>query len=251
MSPAGFASYSSCLVIAPCPVQLSKNLPREDRPVRNRGASRGSSSIAHLWWVSDYGDPNVGGRINHQYSPIEANCPTDKDIFCKVKPSVIFSENGGQWWITAYFNNGQNSLTVVDGIIFIIDPKTRLFPNGVIDTYTPYFSWPTTPDAIAYLLSVNANGISNHSEEDEEKEALFLKGFIHTLILDAQLLTERAKHHKIDLEQIQFYIDSFRYGCPPHGGGGIGLERVLMLYLGLGNVRKTSMFPRDPNRLTP
>lgn len=68
---------------------------------------------------------------------------------------------------------------------------------------------------------------------------------------DAQLLTERAMHHQIDLEKIKAYIDSFRYGAPPHGGGGIGLERVCMLYLGLHNVRQTSMFPRDPKRLTP
>jgi len=70
-------------------------------------------------------------------------------------------------------------------------------------------------------------------------------------IHDPEFLTQRALHHEIDLETIKAYIDSFRYGCPPHGGGGIGLERVLMLYLGLGNIRKTSMFPRDPKRLTP
>lgn len=55
----------------------------------------------------------------------------------------------------------------------------------------------------------------------------------------------------LDLEKIRAYIDSFKYGCPPHAGGGIGLERVVMLYLGLDNIRKTSMFPRDPKRLTP
>ncbi|XKL67315.1 hypothetical protein PGB90_002806 [Kerria lacca] len=70
-------------------------------------------------------------------------------------------------------------------------------------------------------------------------------------IHDAELLIERAKHHSIDLEKIKSYIDAFRYGCPPHAGGGIGLERVVMLYLGLDNIRKTSMFPRDPKRLTP
>merc|ERR1712168_1685449 len=62
-------------------------------------------------------------------------------------------------------------------------------------------------------------------------------------IHDPEFLTQRALHHEIELETIKAYIDSFRYGCPPHGGGGIGLERVLMLYLGLGNIRKTSMFP--------
>ncbi|KAI6645871.1 Aspartate--tRNA ligase, cytoplasmic-like [Oopsacas minuta] len=70
-------------------------------------------------------------------------------------------------------------------------------------------------------------------------------------IHDPDLLTERALHHKIDLTKIKSYIDSFRYGSPPHGGGGIGMERVVMLYLGLNNIRKTSMFPRDPKRITP
>jgi len=70
-------------------------------------------------------------------------------------------------------------------------------------------------------------------------------------IHDATFLTERAKHHGIELDTIKAYIDSFKFGCPPHAGGGIGLERVCMLYLGLDNIRKTSMFPRDPKRITP
>lgn len=47
------------------------------------------------------------------------------------------------------------------------------------------------------------------------------------------------------------YINSFRHGVSPHAGAGIGLERVVFLYLGLDNVRKASMFPRDPNRCEP
>ncbi|XP_075165675.1 aspartyl-tRNA synthetase [Haematobia irritans] len=70
-------------------------------------------------------------------------------------------------------------------------------------------------------------------------------------IHDPDFLTERAKHHAIDISKIAAYIESFRFGCPPHAGGGIGMERVVMLYLGLDNIRKTSMFPRDPKRLTP
>lgn len=70
-------------------------------------------------------------------------------------------------------------------------------------------------------------------------------------IHDPDFLTERAKVHGVDLEKIKAYIDAFRFGCPPHAGGGIGLERVVMLYLGLDNIRKTSMFPRDPKRITP
>ena len=70
-------------------------------------------------------------------------------------------------------------------------------------------------------------------------------------IHNPEYLTERAKVHGIEIQTIAAYIDSFRYGCPPHARGGIGLERVTMLYLGLDNIRKTSMFPRDPKRLTP
>ncbi|XP_022204760.2 aspartate--tRNA ligase, cytoplasmic [Nilaparvata lugens] len=70
-------------------------------------------------------------------------------------------------------------------------------------------------------------------------------------IHDAEFLTQRASEHGIDLEKIKAYVDAFRFGCPPHAGGGIGLERVVMLYLGLDNIRKTSMFPRDPKRLAP
>ncbi|KAI0030665.1 aspartyl-tRNA synthetase [Vararia minispora EC-137] len=66
-----------------------------------------------------------------------------------------------------------------------------------------------------------------------------------------QLLEERMKAAKIDPASMAGYLDGFRMGCPPHGGGGVGLERVLMLFLKLGNIRRASLFPRDPKRLEP
>ncbi|KAF8065924.1 IBI1 [Scenedesmus sp. PABB004] len=68
---------------------------------------------------------------------------------------------------------------------------------------------------------------------------------------DADLLAARASACGIPLETIQAYIDSFKLGASPHGGCGVGLERVVMLYAGLNNIRKTSLFPRDPKRLEP
>jgi len=70
-------------------------------------------------------------------------------------------------------------------------------------------------------------------------------------IHDPELLTKRAKLHGIPLEQVQSYLDAFKCGAYPHGGAGVGLERVVMLFCGLNNIRKTSMFPRDPKRLAP
>jgi aspartyl-tRNA synthetase len=65
------------------------------------------------------------------------------------------------------------------------------------------------------------------------------------------MLVERAKEHGVDMSTIQAYIDAFKFGAPPHAGGGIGLERVIMLYMNLKNIRRTSLFPRDPKRLEP
>ncbi|KAJ1919813.1 aspartate--tRNA ligase dps1 [Mycoemilia scoparia] len=70
-------------------------------------------------------------------------------------------------------------------------------------------------------------------------------------IHDADYLTSCIKEKGINPAELESYIDAFRYGCPPHAGGGVGLERVVMLYLGLGNIRRTSLFPRDPKRLSP
>ncbi|KAG0324988.1 aspartate--tRNA ligase dps1 [Podila horticola] len=70
-------------------------------------------------------------------------------------------------------------------------------------------------------------------------------------IHDPDYLIERAQAHGVDPESIKNYVDAFRMGAPPHGGGGIGLERVLFFYLNLGNIRRASLFPRDPKRLFP
>ncbi|KAL8469635.1 hypothetical protein ACS0TY_032477 [Phlomoides rotata] len=66
-----------------------------------------------------------------------------------------------------------------------------------------------------------------------------------------EFLRERAQACGIDVETISTYVDSFRYGTPPHGGFGVGLERVVMLFCALNNIRKTSLFPRDPQRIAP
>ncbi|KAJ1507911.1 aspartate--tRNA ligase dps1 [Coelomomyces lativittatus] len=68
---------------------------------------------------------------------------------------------------------------------------------------------------------------------------------------DPELLEQRIKEHHIDPVSIQPYLDAFKHGVPPHAGGGIGLERILMLYLNLFNIRRATLFPRDPQRLHP
>ena len=70
-------------------------------------------------------------------------------------------------------------------------------------------------------------------------------------IHDPALLAEQMRAKGVDPASMESYLNAFRLGCPPHGGGGIGLERVLMLFLKLNNIRRASLFPRDPKRLEP
>lgn len=65
------------------------------------------------------------------------------------------------------------------------------------------------------------------------------------------VLRRQALEKGLSLEPIQFYFDFFRYGCPPHGGFAVGLSRLLMVMLGLGNVREAVYLFRGPNRLSP
>ena len=70
-------------------------------------------------------------------------------------------------------------------------------------------------------------------------------------IHDVDQLLVRAQACGVSTDLIADYVNAFRYGAWPHGGFGIGLERFVMLFLGLPNVRMASMFPRDPKRIRP
>ena len=66
-----------------------------------------------------------------------------------------------------------------------------------------------------------------------------------------EVLEKQAKEKGLHLEPIADYLNNFRYGCPPHGGFGLGLSRLLVVMLGLQNIRDAVFLFRGPNRLTP
>jgi aspartyl-tRNA synthetase len=65
------------------------------------------------------------------------------------------------------------------------------------------------------------------------------------------VIAEQAKEKGLNLEPIEDYLNCFKYGCPPHGGFGFGLSRMLMLLMGFKNVREVTFLYRGPNRLSP
>lgn len=65
------------------------------------------------------------------------------------------------------------------------------------------------------------------------------------------ILAAQAREKGLSLESIQFYLDFFKYGCPPHGGLGLGPTRMLMKIFGIKNVREVTYLYRGVKRLTP
>jgi aspartyl-tRNA synthetase len=121
-----------------------------------------------------------------------------------------------------------------------------MYPGDVVFTH----SWPASLKPF-YIMPKN-----------EKEDAKFTEGFdalyggieissggqrIHL----PDLLTKRIKAKGLNPENFRSYIDSFRYGAPPHAGWSIGLERLTEVICGLDNVKEATMFPRDRDRLTP
>ncbi|KAL6215205.1 hypothetical protein ACLB2K_014636 [Fragaria x ananassa] len=156
-------------------------------------------------------------------------------------------------------------LTFAEGVQMLKDAGVEVDPMGdlnteaerklgqlVLEKYnTEFYILHRYPLAVRPFYTMPCHDNKEYSNSFD----VFIRG--EEIISGAQrvhvpdFLAERAEARGIDVKTISTYIDSFRYGAPPHGGFGVGLERVVMLFCGLNNIRKTSLFPRDPLRLAP
>ncbi|MCH8995632.1 MAG: aspartate--tRNA(Asn) ligase [Thaumarchaeota archaeon] len=72
-----------------------------------------------------------------------------------------------------------------------------------------------------------------------------------TRIEKKEELVERMKNKGMKVDAFEYHLGAFDYGVPPHAGCGIGLERLMMALTGTENIRDTTFYPRDVDRLTP
>ncbi len=68
---------------------------------------------------------------------------------------------------------------------------------------------------------------------------------------DYEQLKKAIVDKGISTDSLKDYLEPFKFGVPPHGGCGIGLERLLKAFLNFDDIRYFALFPRDPNRITP
>ncbi|KAK9735110.1 hypothetical protein RND81_04G184900 [Saponaria officinalis] len=156
-------------------------------------------------------------------------------------------------------------LTFEEGVQMLKEAGTEVDPFGDFNTETEkklgalvrekydtdFYILHRYPLAVRPFYTMPCHDNNNYSNSFD----VFIRG--EEIISGAQrvhdpvLLEERAKACGILVDTITSYLDSFKYGAWRHGGFGVGLERVVMLFCNLNNIRKTSLFPRDPQRLAP
>ncbi|KAL9595079.1 MAG: hypothetical protein Q9219_006653 [cf. Caloplaca sp. 3 TL-2023] len=112
--------------------------------------------------------------------------------------------------------------------------------------YTDYYildKFPASTRPFYTMLYLENSDITNSFDIFLRGQEILTGG---QRIHDANLLEERMTKHQITIEGMGDYLDGFRWGAPPHAGGCIGLERVIMLILDLGDIRYASLSHRDP-----
>jgi aspartyl-tRNA synthetase len=65
------------------------------------------------------------------------------------------------------------------------------------------------------------------------------------------VLKKQASEKGVNLDEMGFYAEIFKYGCPPHGGVGFGLDRMIQRLFEFDNIREAVLLPRDPERISP
>ncbi|KAE9407683.1 aspartyl-tRNA synthetase [Gymnopus androsaceus JB14] len=114
----------------------------------------------------------------------------------------------------------------------------------------PFYTMPASASTAATIASKHPDGDAGETTNSFD---IFVRGQEITTggqrIHDYEQLVSAMAENEISERGLEEYLDGFKWGAPPHGGAGIGLERLVFLMLGLGDIRYASMYPRDPKSL--
>ena len=108
--------------------------------------------------------------------------------------------------------------------------------------------WPTGPKP--FYVKVNSDNPKISESFDLMYGDLEISSG-STRIENKSELEDRMKNKGMKIDTFGYHLSVFDYGVPPHAGCGIGLERLMMAFTGIENIRDTTFYPRDVDRLTP
>ena len=109
-----------------------------------------------------------------------------------------------------------------------------IFVTGFSKTKRPFYHMRDNDNPIGYDLIWRGTEITSGSLREHRYDVL-----------------KKQAEEKGLSKDVEFYLEFFKYGCPPHGGFGIGLDRLTMLLLCLPSLKETMFIFRGPNRLNP
>lgn len=188
------------------------------------------TETAMLRYVTDY----LRKNYSHEIALLGAEIPVIEDI-----PSVTFFEALD----ICQKEHNQFDLDPMDEIRLCEYAKREYNSDFIFITKFPALKRPF---------------YAKNSPEDEklaESFDLLFRGLEITTggqrIHDYEEQVKKLERYNIKPEELGAYLDIHKYGMPPHGGLGIGLERLVMKLLGLENIRQASLFPRDLHHLDP
>ncbi len=127
-----------------------------------------------------------------------------------------------------------------------------LYPSNLkkigLDGFYFITDWPLAPKPF-YVKDSRSNPKVSESFDLMYGDLELSSG--STRIEKRNKLAERMKNKGMKTDAFEYHLGAFDYGVPPHAGCGIGLERLIMVLTGTENIRDTTFYPRDVDRLTP
>jgi aspartyl-tRNA synthetase len=213
------------------------------------------TEIIHMLWNTL---THIFNGLNSKYKSklelIQSKAPFDNLVY-SAEPLIISFEDGIKMLVKAGFlQNFDDDLSTVNekelGKLVKTEFGSDIF---VLNKYPlkvrPFYTMPAEPNKEENENKDKPNIQYSNSYDIIMRGEEICSGAQR--IHDYTLLQKQLESRELSTKGLEHYLKSFTLGSKRHGGGGFGLERIVMLFLNLGNIRRASLFPRDPARIEP
>lgn len=207
---------------------------------------------------------------------VEFAYPDSLDDVMSLEEDLIIS---GLKKVKDKYENEVNDLFDTE-IIIPVKPFPRIDLNDLYKELNKRYDYKIPTEDVGDMNNETENLISKYAMEEYGSEFIFVTGFSkakrpfyhkrkndipigYDLIYRGTEITSGSlREHRYDIlkkqaeekglnKDVEFYLNFFKYGCPPHGGFGIGLDRLVMLMLNLPSLKEEMFIFRGPNRIEP
>ena len=207
---------------------------------------------------------------------VELAYPENIDDIMSLEEDLLIS---GLTAVKEKYENEINDLFNTE-VIIPTKPFPKIDLNDLYKELHERYGYEIPKEDVGDMNNETENLISKFALEEYGSEFIFVTGFSKTkrpfyhmrendlpigfdlIWRGTEITSGSLREHRYDVlkkqaeekgltKDVEFYLDFFKYGCPPHGGFGIGLDRLTMLLLCLPSLKETMFIFRGPNRLEP